>query len=308
MKVCVVGSGFVGQATGKGLAKHGHEVSFLDIDTRKLEQLRSDGFKADHPKDVERIESHITTLTVPTPSHQEAIDLGPLKRAVEQLGQRLRHHRDYHLVVVRSTVTPGTTHELVIPILEELSDKQAGRDFGVCMQPEFLRQATAQADFDRPWHILIGQLDARSGDLLADVYQPFNAPIERASIHEAEMQKYVHNLYNAAKIAFFNEMRLVCQREGWNDERIFGAVAQSCEGIWNPLYGLGDKGPFDGACLPKDTEAFLHWGKGRSHDLRVLEAVIEQNRALARLRAAAQRELEASPDEKQYERAVAQLS
>lgn len=192
-------------------------------------------------------------------------------------GLRLANHNKYHVVVIRSTVPPGTTRGFVLPLIENVSGKKVGKDFGLVMQPEYLREATASEDFERPWFIFIGAYDKRSGDVVEKLYRPFDAPIERCSIEEAEMQKYVHNVYNAVKIAFFNEMRIAIKNKGWDAEKIFLATAQSCEGIWNPIYGLRDYGPFDGSCLPKDTWALLEWGARNKLNLGILRAVIEEN-------------------------------
>ena len=113
--------------------------------------------------------------------------------------------------------------------------------------------------------------------MLEKIYQPFEAPTNRCSLDEAEFQKYVHNTYNAVKIAFFNEMRVVANKEGWDAGRVFTATAESSEGIWNPMYGLRDHGPFDGSCLPKDTRALLQWGDNNDHDLVILRSIIAAN-------------------------------
>jgi UDPglucose 6-dehydrogenase len=187
------------------------------------------------------------------------------------------------LLVVRSTVLPGTTETVVLKLIEKNSGKKVGADFGLAMQPEYLRQVTANEDFERPWFILIGQYDKKSGDILEKLYLPFAPPhIERCTIREAETQKYIHNIYNAIKIAFFNEMRAICDDENLDAKKMFLAVAESCEGIWNPLYGLKDRGPFDGACLPKDTQAFATWAQKNSHKVAILTAAIKQNEQYAK--------------------------
>ena len=277
LKIDIVGSGFVGQATGKGLAQHGHLVSFLDTDPSRVAAMRAQGYGATKPEDATNVESDLTMFCVPTPTVKGSFQLDPVYRAVESFAERLRGHSDYHVVVVRSTVPPTTTREVVIPLIETVSGKKAGRDFGVVMQPEFLREIHAEQDFARPWLILIGELDQRSGDVVAKIFGDFGAPIRRLSLEEAEFQKYVHNSFNAVKVAFFNEMRIVANAEGWDSEAIFNAVAESCEGIWNPLYGVRDFGPFDGSCLPKDTAALVEWGDQRGFSLGILRAVIAEN-------------------------------
>lgn len=277
MNIAVVGSGFVGQATGRGFAKHNHAVTFIDVDETKVKQLQEEGFDAHLAANYKQITTDVTMFCVPTPTQGARIQLSHLRAAIKTFAERLRDHDQYHVVVIRSTVPPKTTRELVLPFIEKISGKKAGKDFGLCMQPEYLREVTANEDFARPWFVLIGQLDEQSGDVLDKLYRDFDAPIERCGLEEAEFQKYVHNIYNAVKIAFFNEMRLIANAEGWNADAVFRATAESCEGIWNPLYGLRDFGPFDGSCLPKDTRALLQWADEHDHDLGILRAVISEN-------------------------------
>lgn len=277
MNIAVVGSGFVGQATGRGLGQHGNKITFVDVDESKIAQLRSEGFDAHLSDQYDSVTTDVTMFCVPTPTQGGSIQLNYLNAAIEAFARRLKDHNKYHVAVIRSTVPPGTTRAHVLPLIEKISDKQAGRDFGLVMQPEYLREVTANEDFARPWFILIGEHDAKAGAVIEKIYSAFDAPIQHCSLDEAEFQKYVHNVYNAVKIAFFNEMRIVANRSGWDANKIFRATAESCEGIWNPLYGLRDFGPFDGSCLPKDTRALLEWGDNQGHDLGILRAVIAQN-------------------------------
>lgn len=277
MNITVVGSGFVGQATGKGLAKHGNRITFLDVDRDRLAALRQEGFRALHPTEATTIDTDVTMFCVPTPTIGAKFQSDILRQAVEEFAWRLRGHNKYHVAVIRSTVPPKTTREFVLPLIEEVSGKKAGRDFGLVMQPEYLREVTAEQDFARPWFILIGEFDEKSGDIVDKIYRDFDAPIARVSLEEAEFQKYVHNVYNAVKIAFFNEMRVVANAEGWDAQAIFEATAESCEGIWNPMYGLRNFGPFDGSCLPKDTSALLEWGDMNGHQMEILRSVISEN-------------------------------
>lgn len=276
-KIAVVGGGFVGAATGKGLSRQGHDVTFLDVDPDKIRALRAQRLSALEPRDYRILHTEMTMFCVPTPTAGGRIQLDCLRTAVEHFAVLLRLHRKYHTVVIRSTVPPGTTRKLVLPTIERLSGKKAGRDFGLVMQPEYLREVSAEQDFARPWFITIGEFDKRSGDVVSGVYRGFDAPIERVSLEEAEFQKYVHNVYNAVKIAFFNEMRVVANNEGWDAMAIFNATAESCEGMWNPLYGIRDFGPFDGSCLPKDAAALLQWGDENGHRLEILRSVISEN-------------------------------
>jgi len=277
LKIAVIGAGFVGQATGRGMAKHGNEVTFVDVDSQKVNALREEGFNAELAGNYKKIDTDVTMFCVPTPTRAKHIQLNILAEAARDFAQRLAGHKDYHVIVIRSTVPPETTRKRIIPLIEKASSKKAGKDFGVVMQPEYLREATANQDFERPWFVLIGELDERSGKTIEKLYRPFNAPIERVSLEEAEIQKYVHNVYNAVKIAFFNEMRIAITKMGWDANRVFHATGESCEGMWNPVYGIRDYGPFDGSCLPKDTRALLEWGEQNGFDFGILRSVISEN-------------------------------
>jgi UDPglucose 6-dehydrogenase len=277
LKVAVIGAGFVGEATGRGFAKHKNEVTFVDIDSQKVTALRNGGLDAQLAAEYTSITTDVTMFCVPTPTVAKHIKLNILEEAVMDFALRLKTHSKYHVAVIRSTVPPHTTRDRLLPIIEKVSGKKAGKDFGLVMQPEYLREVTAQSDFERPWFVLIGEFDKKSGEVIEKLYKPFNAPIEHCSLEEAEVQKYIHNVYNAVKIAFFNEMRIAMNRKRWNADKIFRATAESCEGLWNPMYGLRDYGPFDGSCLPKDTRALLEWGEENGFDFGILRSVIQEN-------------------------------
>lgn len=282
MKIGVIGAGVVGQATARDLLSKGHTIVYVDVNEARVRALQEAGslaFTPDDPALAEHV-GDISLFTVSTPTVDGRIALQHLEAAARDLGKRLATHKQYHLVVVRSTVPPGTTETLVIPTIEEASGKKAGRDFGVCMNPEFLREESAAEDFSNPWVIVIGQYDERSGDALAEAYRGFTCPVHRVSLREAEMQKYVHNLFNAVKITFFNEMREVCRKLSIDAQTVFALVAQSAEGMWNPSYGTRDRGPFSGMCLPKDAQAFLAWAQERNLDVSLLETTIKVNEAL----------------------------
>lgn len=278
-KVCIVGPGVVGQATGKAFIAKGVEVAFLGGNPEKTKKLREEGFEAYGRDELmdDNYDFDITMFTVPTPTENGEVNLEPMKAAARDLGKRIKNLDKYHVVVVKSTVPPGTTEEIVIPLVEEYSGKKLGRDFGACMNPEYLREETALEDTINTWLVVIGEHDKKSGDLLESAYLGFDCPLYRVSIKEAEMQKYVHNLYNAAKISFFNEMREIAVHLGADAELMFKLVALSAEGMWNSKYGTRNKGPFSGACLPKDTKGFHTWAKKRGLNPTLLEAVIKVN-------------------------------
>lgn len=297
MKIMIVGSGIVGEATGTVLAQHGFEVTFTDVNAGVVSRLREKGYRSFETRELERVDTDIYMLSVPTypldlcrdqaeadkleksMSPLEWCDVGIdfTKSASATIGKWLASADRYQLVVIRSAVLPGTTQDMVIPILQEQSGKKAGADFGVCVNPEYLRERVAVQDIANPWVNVIGELDERSGDMLQQVYGWSTAPLYRISVKEAEMQKFIHNLCNATKISFFNEMRLLCERIGVDDDRIMPIVAKSAEALWNPEYGTKDYGPFGGKCLPKDTVAFVAWAQRNGWEARMVKAAVEVN-------------------------------
>ncbi|HEX5690615.1 MAG TPA: hypothetical protein VFX76_11465, partial [Roseiflexaceae bacterium] len=165
-------------------------------------------------------------------------------------------------------------------------------DFGVAMNPEFLRQVTAVQDFARPWITVLGSSDRHTAEILDPLYIPFGALIVRCTPTEAEMIKYVNNVYNAVKISYFNEIHAICEALGIDSQLVGAAVARSAESMWNPLYGTRGGVPYGGACLPKDTTAFLAFVRERGWEHTMLEATMAVNQRLERKVPAA-----ASPDQ-----------
>lgn len=281
--ICIIGPGVVGQATGKVFVEKGIRVGFLGRTSGKVDVLKKEGYNAFTKDEIfnGNYDYDVSMLTVPTPTLKGKIDLSILKQASIDLGKRLKYFKKYHLVVVKSTVPPGTTENLVIPIIEKYSGKRIGKDFGACMNPEYLREEKAYDDTLNPWMVLIGEYDEQSGNMLNLLYEgKFNCPIYRCGLKEAEMQKYVHNLFNAVKISFYNEMREIAGQIDVDADKVFKYAAISCEGMWNPKYGIRDMGPFQGSCLPKDTKAFFHWAQARGFDASLLKTAIDVNNKL----------------------------
>jgi UDPglucose 6-dehydrogenase len=280
-KIAVIGSGVVGQATGKGLINIGHNVVFCDINPRTLAKLEKEAYQTCDPHSLGDEEKDFYFLTVSTPTSDNKIELNFLESAVANLGSVIKNQKRYCLVIVRSTVPPGTTEDNLIPILEKYSGKKAGKDFGVCMNPEYLREISNEDDFKNPWIITIGELDNKSGEMLEKIYSHYKCPVHRVSLREAEMQKYVHNLFNACKISFFNEMRTICNMTGINADKVFDLVIGSAEAMWSPRYGTKNLGPYGGSCLPKDTTALLSWVKENLDiQMPLLQATIKVNEGL----------------------------
>jgi len=184
--------------------------------------------------------------------------------------------------VVRSTVPPTSTEQRLTPILERASGKRAGTGFGVAMNPEFLRAVSNEQDFARPWITVLGTADRRTAELLDTLYAPFGALIVRCTPTEAEMIKYVNNVYNAVKISYFNEVHQICKALGIDSNLVSATVARSAESMWNPLYGTRGGVPYGGACLPKDTTAFMQFAREHGFEHLMLEATIAVNDRLER--------------------------
>lgn len=281
-RIAIIGSGVVGQATGKGFNKIGHSITFLDIDMTTLAHLNQEGYETAHVSQLNSIKCESTIICLPTPFNGEKVDLTSFEETLPLIGKKISSCDDYHIVVIRSTIPPGTIESLIIPRLEQYSKKMVGRDFGVCMNPEFLRQKTSEMDFLKPWSIVIGALDKRSADALLEIYRYFieneKPKVAVTDLRTAEMIKYAQNMYNATKISFTNEIWKVCQSLEIDGDSVMTAVAQSAEGMWNPLYGTKGGYPYSGHCLPKDTRGFLTYAKEELKiEMPLLEAVIAVN-------------------------------
>src|SRR5215207_6183015 len=206
----IVGAGVVGQATGKGFAKKGHCVSYVDINLQAIERLRAVGLNAVTAAELDWRAVDVVMLAVSTPSVDDQIVLDYVEAAALDIGRGLAQAEHFVPVVVRSTVPPTTTEQRITPILERASGKRAGTGFGVAMNPEFLRAVSSEQDFARPWITILGTSDRRTAELLDYLFAPFGALIIRCSPTEAEMIKYVNNVYNAVKISYFNEVHAIC--------------------------------------------------------------------------------------------------
>jgi UDPglucose 6-dehydrogenase len=280
-RMVIVGAGVVGQATGKGFAKKGHRVSYVDINLQAIERLRAVGLDALTAAELDWRAVDVVMLAVSTPSVDDRIVLDYIEAAALDVGRGLAQAEQFVPVVVRSTVPPTTTEQRITPILERASGKRAGVDFGVAMNPEFLRAVSSEQDFARPWVTVLGTSDRHTAEILDDLYASFGALIVRCTPTEAEMIKYVNNVYNAVKISYFNEVHAICEQLGINSNLVGAAVARTAESMWNPLYGTRGGVPYGGACLPKDTVAFLQFAHGLGMEHQLLEATISVNRRLA---------------------------
>ena len=285
MNIAIIGSGIVGEATGKGLIESDHSVTFVDVNATTLGRLEKEGYKVAGINQLDRVKYKVSIICLPTPLKDEKVDLGAFDAALPHLGRRLAAADSYHLVVIRSTILPGTTERFIIPELERYSGKTAGKDFGVCVNPEFLRQKTSRADFLKPWSIVIGALDKQSADALLELYRPIiekeKPAITVTNLPTAEMIKYAQNCYNAVKISFTNEMWRLSRKIGVDGNEVMAAVSRSAEGMWNPQYGTRGGFPYDGHCLPKDTQSLLSYAQNKLKiDMPLLEATIKVNNSM----------------------------
>lgn len=277
LNVLIVGSGAVGKATGLGLRQLGLSVSFYDNNQETLKELKEQGLNVSNALAENFPGSDVVLICVPTPTVNGHQDVSHVLESAGKIGEALRNDDQYRVVVVRSTVLPGTTRNQMIPVIERMSGKKLGEDFGVCSNPEFLRAASALDDFLNSSRVVVGESDSRAGDLLIRLYERLRCPVVRCSLEEAELIKYVSNAFLASKISFFNEIYKICKRLGLDDKVVsYGASLDERIGG----YGVKGGSPFDGPCLPKDLDALITFVKGIGVDPRVLEAVASVNREM----------------------------
>jgi UDPglucose 6-dehydrogenase len=281
-QIVIIGSGVVGTATGQGFAQANMLVRFVDINPERVEALLDAGLDAS--TDIDLSTESILFLTLPTPSSGRGYDLSALVSGAAAVGAALKESGHRHTVVVRSTVPPGTCEELVRPTLEECSGLEAGVGFALASAPEFLRAASALEDFLSPWMTVIASREAKTVERLVGIFRPFGGEVRTFPDPAiAEMIKCTHNVFNAAKISFWNEVWLVCQRLGLDADAVARTVALSAEASTNPHYGIRGGQPFGGACLPKEVAGFLGLGDALGVELPVIEGVSAMNRFMEEL-------------------------
>jgi UDPglucose 6-dehydrogenase/GDP-mannose 6-dehydrogenase len=308
MKVSIIGAGYVGLVTGVCLAEKGHQVVCVDIDREKVDKINQAippiyergleellkkninvNLRATTDLHKSVIETDISLIGVGTPFNGSEIDLTYVKAVSYQIGEALKEKTTYHLVVVKSTVVPGTTDEVVLPILEEVSGKKAGVDFGVGVNPEFLREGKAIQDFMFPDRIVMGGIDDKSISTLEELYGVFNGAGQlKTNNKTAEMIKYTSNSLLATMISFANEIGNLCAAMGGTD------VVDVMKGVHldrrlSPIMPNGDRimpsftkyleagCGFGGSCFPKDVKALIAHGEKAGSPMRLLDAVIRVN-------------------------------
>jgi GDP-mannose 6-dehydrogenase len=297
MKVSIFGLGYVGTVSASCLAYDGHEVVGVDPLPMKVDLINR-GQSPIVETDVGEIiaatanagrlratsdpsqairETELSFVCVGTPSQPNGnLDLRYIRRICEQSGEALKSKNEHHTVVIRSTILPGTMRTIVIPILEEFSGKKAAVDFGVCNNPEFLREGSAVKDFRCPPKTVIGELDTASGDMLATLYQKIDAPLIRTDLETAEMVKYVDNSWHALKIGFANEIGNLCKSLGADAHEVMNIFCQDRKLNISTAYLLPGFA-FGGSCLPKDLRALSYLAKMNDLDLPILTSILPSN-------------------------------
>jgi GDP-mannose 6-dehydrogenase len=297
MRVSVFGLGYVGSVSAASFAADGHDVIGVDVNAGKvaainegrspivepgLDELLKQGVAQKRLRATTSTEdavnnSDVSLLCVGTPSRKNgSLDLSYLVRVSEQIGEVLKHKQAYHVVVVRSTVLPGTTQNMVIPALEKHSGKNYGEGFGVAVNPEFLREGSALKDFRQPPLTLIGHNHAGDAAQAKALYDKVDAPLFATSIGVAEMMKYTSNTWHAVKVVFANEIGNLCKRVGVDSHEVMEIFCQDDKLNLSPYY-LKPGFAFGGSCLPKDVRALQYRAKEVDLDLPMIGAVLNSN-------------------------------
>jgi UDPglucose 6-dehydrogenase len=308
MRVCIVGAGYVGLVTGLCLAERGHRVSCVDIDAARITRLAGGELPFYESGLPELLKRHlgtrffpttdlraavrateVTVIAVGTPLENGAISLRFVGEAAQAIGVALAGHDKYHVVIVKSTVVPGTTEDFVRPIVEAASGRVGGLDFGLGMNPEFLREGEAVDDFQNPDRLVLGAIDARSLEAMTTLYRDFQGVrVISTNPRTAEMIKYASNGLLATLISFSNEIGRLCSvAEGVDVVDVLGAVhldkrlspaAADGTRILPPITSYLKAGcGFGGSCFPKDVRALIGWAADNDRPAPLLSAVLETN-------------------------------
>ena len=298
MKIGIFGLGYVGAVSAGCLAKDGHSVIGVDPYQPKVDLINA-GKTPVIEKDIGEIMgkavadgllratqdigeavsgSEISLICVGTPSQLNgSLDLKYVRKVCEEIGAALREKDDFHVVVARSTMLPGSMRAVVIPTLEEYSGKKVGSDFGVCNNPEFLRESTAVYDYYNPPKTVIGETDQKAGDLLASLYVHLDAPLVRTSVETAEMVKYTDNVWHALKVGFANEIGNICKSVGIDGHEVMDIFCKDTKLNLSPYY-MKPGFAFGGSCLPKDVRALTYKARSVDIDTPILNAIMPSNR------------------------------
>jgi GDP-mannose 6-dehydrogenase len=296
--LAVFGLGYVGAVSAGCLAKQGHTVIGVDPQLAKVNMINSGTppiIETELDKIIQQMaserqlratsdsaaavnESDVSLVCVGTPSRANgSLDLDSVSRVCEEIGTALRRHRGFHVVVIRSTILPGTMLKLVVPTLERASGRSAAVDFGVAVNPEFLREGSAVSDFHNPPKTVIGASDERSMEIVSELYRGIPAPMIRTSIEIAELVKYVDNSWHAMKVAFSNEVGNICKLLRIDSHRVMEIFCEDTKLNISSCY-LRPGFAFGGSCLPKDLRALTYEARRNDLSLPLLESVLVSNR------------------------------
>jgi len=297
MKISIFGLGYVGAVSAGCLAKDGHQVIGVDPHRTKVD-LINQGTTPIIEKDIGEIiaaavkagrltatedvaqavaDSEISLICVGTPSQLNgSLDLKYVRRVCEEIGAAIAGKSEFHVVVARSTMLPGTMHDVVIPTLEASSGKRAGVHFGVCNNPEFLREGTAVADYYQPPKTVIGETDGRSGDILASLYAGMDAPLVRTDVATAEMVKYTDNVWHALKVGFANEIGNICKSLDIDGHEVMNIFCHDHKLNLSSYY-LKPGFAFGGSCLPKDVRALTYKARSLDVETPILNSILPGN-------------------------------
>jgi UDPglucose 6-dehydrogenase len=290
-KIGIIGSGVVGSATGKGFHKLGHDITFYDISKQRLRDLEDNGYKvaSSVSEIIDKTDLSFVCVNTPAKSNGEQ-DLSQLMSVLYDIAnalvttkgrrQQQDDQRKPHLIVFRSTMLPGTMRKVVVNYLQSNSSSTIGRHYNICFNPEFLRQNTALEDFFKPDRVVIGEDGNGGSEPLKEIYQQLTQNIIVTSYDAAEMIKYASNCFLSLKISFFNEIGLICKQMGIDDKAVSLGVSLD-KRIGN--YGTQFGKPFEGACLPKDTEALAGFIKKLQLNPDLLQVALDINRKMEEL-------------------------
>lgn len=297
MKISIFGLGYVGCVSAACLANDGHQVTGVDVSQYKVDsiiagkspiiergldelikkQIESGTLCATTDGQKAVLQSDLSLICVGTPSASNgSLNTGYVEKVCAEIGAALAKKSDYHVVVIRSTVLPTTVQNKLIPILEESSGLRAGEDFGVCMNPEFLREGSAIKDYYRPSYIVIGSIDKKSAEIMEKVYVAVDSPVIHTTLQTAEMVKYASNAFHAVKVSFANEIGNLSKAFGIDGREVMGILVQDHQLNISPTY-LRPGFAFGGSCLPKDLRAILYAAKDQDIEVPMLGATLESN-------------------------------
>lgn len=297
VRISIFGLGYVGAVSAGCLASDGHDVIGVDPNSTKVDLINSGvtpiietdigemiaaavaagRLRATNSVREAVMSSDLSLVCVGTPSQLNGnLDLSFVRRVCEEIGSALREKDGFHVVVARSTMLPGSMRSVVIPTLEEASGKKAGVDFGVCNNPEFLREGTAVYDYYHPPKTVIGETDARAGQALVELYAKMDAPLLRTDVETAEMVKYADNNWHAVKVAFANEIGNICKAVGIDGHKVMNIFCQDTKLNLSSYY-MKPGFAFGGSCLPKDVRALTYKARSLDLDVPLLGSILASN-------------------------------